>query len=87
MLEEAHRYLNDSKDAAGEIVERIVKEGRKFGVGTMIVSQRPSEIRATVLSQIGSFVVLRLSNTSDRTLVRSIFRTTSRTLRRRSGRC
>lgn len=71
VLEEAHRYLNDSKDAAGEIVERIVKEGRKFGVGTMIVSQRPSEIRSTVLSQIGSFVVLRLSNTSDRALVRS----------------
>lgn len=71
VLEEAHRYLNDSKDAAGEIVERIVKEGRKFGVGTMIVSQRPSEIRSTVLSQIGSFVVLRLSNTSDRSLVRS----------------
>lgn len=71
VLEEAHRYLNDSKDSAGEIVERIVKEGRKFGVGTMIVSQRPSEIRSTVLSQIGSFVVLRLSNTSDRALVRS----------------
>jgi uncharacterized protein len=71
VLEEAHRYLNDSKDAAGEIVERIVKEGRKFGVGTMIVSQRPSEIRSTVLSQIGSFVVLRLSNTSDRALVRA----------------
>ncbi|WP_225667946.1 MULTISPECIES: ATP-binding protein [unclassified Arthrobacter] len=71
VLEEAHRYLGDSKDAAGEIVERIVKEGRKFGVGTMIVSQRPSEIRSTVLSQIGSFVVLRLTNTSDRALVRS----------------
>jgi hypothetical protein len=71
VLEEAHRYLNESKDAAGEIVERIVKEGRKFGVGTMIVSQRPSEIRPTVLSQIGSFVVLRLSNPSDRALVRS----------------
>lgn len=71
VLEEAHRYLNDDRDAAGEIVERIVKEGRKFGVGTMIVSQRPSEIRSTVLSQIGSFVVLRLSNTADRSLVRA----------------
>lgn len=71
VLEEAHRYLNDSRDAAGEIVERIVKEGRKFGVGTLIVSQRPSEIRATVLSQLGSFVVLRLTNSADRALVRS----------------
>jgi energy-coupling factor transporter ATP-binding protein EcfA2 len=71
VLEEAHRYLNDSNDAAGEIVERIVKEGRKFGVGTLIVSQRPSEIRPTVLSQIGSFIVLRLSNASDRNLIRS----------------
>lgn len=71
VLEEAHRYLNDSNDAAGEIVERIVKEGRKFGVGALIVSQRPSEIRPTVLSQLGSFVVLRLTNTSDRALVRS----------------
>ncbi|MEN4462158.1 ATP-binding protein [Mycolicibacterium senegalense] len=71
VLEEAHRYLNDSKDTAGEIVERIVKEGRKFGIGTMIISQRPSEIRATVLSQIGSFIVLRLSNSADRALVRS----------------
>ncbi|NUL44591.1 ATP-binding protein [Cellulosimicrobium funkei] len=71
VLEEAHRYLNDSNDAAGEIVERIVKEGRKFGIGTLIISQRPSEIRPTVLSQLGSFIVLRLSNTSDRSLVRS----------------
>lgn len=71
VLEEAHRYLNESKDAAGEIVERIVKEGRKFGVGTLIVSQRPSEIRATVLSQIGSFLILRLTNGPDRQLVRA----------------
>lgn len=69
VLEEAHRYLNSSTEAASEIIERIVKEGRKFGVGTMIVSQRPSEIRSTVLSQIGSFVVLRLNNTTDRALV------------------
>lgn len=71
VLEEAHRYLGDSNQAAGEIVERIVKEGRKFGVGALIVSQRPSEIRATVLSQLGSFVVMRLGNTTDRGLIRS----------------
>jgi hypothetical protein len=71
VLEEAHRYLADTRDAASEIVERIVKEGRKFGVGLMIVSQRPSEIQPTVLSQVGSFVVLRLSNSADRSLIRS----------------
>ncbi|MGZ0713113.1 ATP-binding protein (plasmid) [Coraliomargarita sp. W4R53] len=71
VLEEAHRYLHDGGDAAGEVVERIVKEGRKFGIGSLIVSQRPSEIRSTVLSQIGSFVVLRLTNSADRALVRS----------------
>lgn len=71
VLEEAHRYLREGNDSAGEIVERIVKEGRKFGVGVMIVSQRPSEIRPTVLSQIGSYVVMRLTNAADRSLVRA----------------
>jgi hypothetical protein len=71
VLEEAHRYLGDDGGAAGQIVERIVKEGRKYGVGLMLISQRPSEIRATVLSQVGTFLVLRLTNASDRSLVRS----------------
>jgi hypothetical protein len=47
-------------------VQRIVKEGRKFGIGAMIVSQRPSEVDETILSQCGTFVALRLSNASDR---------------------
>jgi hypothetical protein len=71
VLEEAHRYLGEDGGAAGQIVERIVKEGRKYGVGLMLVSQRPSEIRSTVLSQVGTFVVLRLTNQSDRGLVRA----------------
>lgn len=53
------------------MVQRIVKEGRKFGVGAMIVSQRPSEIDDTILSQCGTFVALRLSNASDRAKVQS----------------
>ena len=48
------------------MVQRIVKEGRKFGVGAMIVSQRPSEIDETILSQCGTFISLRLSNSADR---------------------
>lgn len=71
VLEEAHRYLNDESAPSGEIVEKIVKEGRKFGVGVLIVSQRPSDIRGAILSQIGSFVVMRLSNNLDRSIVQS----------------
>lgn len=71
VLEEAHRYLSAETGNAAAVVERVVKEGRKFGVGLMLVSQRPSEIRSTVLSQVGTFFVLRLSNSTDRGLVRS----------------
>ena len=72
VMEEAHRYLG--KDANGPsktMVQRIVKEGRKFGVGAMIVSQRPSEIDDTILSQCGTFIALRLSNSGDRNKVQS----------------
>lgn len=71
VLEEAHRYLSSDSDRSAAVVERVVKEGRKFGVGLLLVSQRPSEIRSTVLSQIGTFFVLRLTNSADRGLVRS----------------
>lgn len=72
VMEEAHRYLSkDSRSSSRTMVQRIVKEGRKFGVGAMIVSQRPSEVDETILSQCGSFVALRLSNSSDRNQVQS----------------
>jgi len=72
VMEEAHRYLGkDSSNPAREIVQRIVKEGRKFGIGAMIVSQRPSEIDDTILSQCGTFFALRLSNSADRNAVQS----------------
>lgn len=67
VMEEAHIYLNDSfKGMASRTVQRIVKEGRKYGIGAMIVSQRPSEINSTILSQCGTFFALRLSNATDR---------------------
>ena len=67
VMEEAHRYLSDkSGGSASEVVQRIVKEGRKYGVGAMVVSQRPSEVNETVLSQCGTFFALRLSNPADR---------------------
>ncbi|MFT6948780.1 MAG: ribosomal protein S24E [Vicingaceae bacterium] len=65
LMEEAHNYLN-SEGSALSIVQKIVKEGRKYGIGTMIVSQRPSEINTTILSQCGTFFALRLSNSTDR---------------------
>jgi len=72
VMEEAHVYLNDdSDDLASSIVKRIVKEGRKYGIGAMIVSQRPSEINSTILSQCGTFFALRLSNSGDRSHITS----------------
>ena len=71
VMEEAHRYLGKRFDSlASEIVQRIAKEGRKYGVGAMVVSQRPSEVDETVLSQCGTFFALRLSNPSDRERVK-----------------
>ena len=71
VMEEAHRYVADrSEGTASAIVQRIAKEGRKYGVGAMVVSQRPSEVNETVLSQCGTFFSLRLSNPDDRARVR-----------------
>lgn len=70
VMEEAHAYLNDNFDGTASIAtQRIVKEGRKYGIGAMIVSQRPSEINPTILSQCGTFFAMRLSNATDRSRV------------------
>ena len=72
VMEEAHRYLGkDANNPARDAVQRIVKEGRKFGIGAMIVSQRPAEIDETILSQCGTFISLRLSNATDRSKVQA----------------
>lgn len=71
VMEEAHRYVSsESGDVAADVVKRIAKEGRKYGVGAMVVSQRPAEIDETILSQCGTLIALRLSNPSDRGRVR-----------------
>lgn len=70
VMEEAHNYLNH-EGVALSIVQKIVKEGRKYGIGTMIVSQRPSEINSTILSQCGTFFALRLANSMDRSHITS----------------
>lgn len=72
VMEEAHRYLSKETDGhARSMVQRLVKEGRKFGIGAMIISQRPSEVDDTILSQCGTFVALRLSNDTDRNRVKA----------------
>ncbi|PCH73279.1 MAG: ATPase [Rhodobacteraceae bacterium] len=71
VMEEAHRYVNpESGNVAADMVKRIAKEGRKYGVGAMLVSQRPAEIDETVLSQCGTIIALRLSNPTDRSRVK-----------------
>lgn len=76
VCEEAHRYVPNrgeaQYEAAQEAIRRIAKEGRKYGVGLLLVSQRPSEVEATVLSQCNSWIVLRITNDADREHVRSI---------------
>lgn len=70
IMEEAHNYLGSgNKSRASNVVRRIVKEGRKYGISAMIVSQRPSEIDTTILSQCGTTIALRLTNSNDRGII------------------
>lgn len=71
--EEAHSYLNKSNNNSysKSAVEQIFKEGRKFGVGAMVISQRPSEISETILAQVGTFIALRLTNSGDQSIVKA----------------
>ncbi len=72
VYEEAHNYIPRKpvgRDFAKKAVERVAKEGRKYGVAAMVISQRPSELSETVLAQCNSFVVLRTSNPDDQEYV------------------
>jgi len=70
VLEEAHNYLRSGEDSiSSRTVQRIAKEGRKYGVGLLLVTQRPSELDETVLSQCGTIIALRMNNTRDRSYV------------------
>lgn len=76
VCEEAHRYVPNRGEAqyaaAQDAIRRLAKEGRKYGIGLMLVSQRPSEVEATVLSQCNSWIVMRITNDSDRNYVQGI---------------
>lgn len=72
VLEEAHLFLPEGRDsAAHRTISKIAKEGRKYGIGIGVVTQRPSEIESTVLSQCGTMIALRLTNSADRSKVES----------------
>lgn len=77
VCEEAHQYipneLSDRQHAGSRReMERIAKEGRKYGVGLCVVSQRPTELSETVLSQCSNFICLRTTNPQDQDYIRKL---------------
>lgn len=78
VCDEAHLYLpvKAAADAVGlravQTFERIAKEGRKYGFSLLVISQRPSDVSRTILSQCNNFLVLRLTNDSDQQVVRRL---------------
>lgn len=76
VCEEAHNYIPKSGGAeykaSKKSIERIAKEGRKYGLSLMVVSQRPSEVSDTIFSQCNNFVALRLTNVSDQNYIKGL---------------
>ena len=76
ICEEAHAYIPRETVSqfagARKSMERIAKEGRKYGVGLAVVSQRPHEVSETVLAQCGTFICLRITNPDDQGYVRRL---------------
>ena len=75
VCEEAHRYIPATTTGAGQsvrkILERIAKEGRKYGVSLGLITQRPSDLAEGVLSQCGTIVAMRLNNDRDQQFVKA----------------
>ena len=75
MLEEAHRYVQKDRDVeilGYNIFERIAKEGRKFGIVMDLISQRPTELSETVLSQCSNFIIFKLNHPTDLEYIRKM---------------
>lgn len=76
VYEEAHKYVPNSDlvkyRASRESIERIAKEGRKYGITLMLASQRPSEISETIFSQCNNFITMRLTNPNDQNYVKRL---------------
>ena len=80
VLEEAHKFApakasTDAERRAVQATRQTAQEGRKFGVGQVLISQRPSRLDETTLSQCNSFVVMRLVNPADQRFVRTVIET------------
>ena len=77
VCEEAHNYIPQRDESAyrasRKSLERIAKEGRKYGLSLMVVSQRPSEVSETIFAQCNNFVALRLTNHADQNYVKRLF--------------
>ncbi|MCS6879401.1 MAG: DUF87 domain-containing protein [Geminicoccaceae bacterium] len=75
VCEEAHRYVPNAREAGFEpsrrAIDRIAKEGRKYGIALGLVTQRPAELSPSALSQCGTVVALRMSNEHDQAFVRA----------------
>jgi hypothetical protein len=73
VCEEAHRYIPANSrlgfEATRQAITRIAKEGRKYGVSLCLVTQRPSEVSPSILSQCGTMFALRMNNEQDQTFV------------------
>ncbi|MDF2865900.1 MAG: hypothetical protein K0R72_718 [Clostridia bacterium] len=76
VFEEAHKYVPKSEllkyKSSRNSIERIAKEGRKYGITLVIVSQRPSEVSETIFSQCNTFVAMRLTNPDDQNYVKRL---------------
>lgn len=78
LCDEAHLYIpnrndsNNANDVSIDIFERIAKEGRKYGVSLVVISQRPSEVNKTIISQCSNFIAMRLSNADDQSVIRRL---------------
>jgi DNA helicase HerA-like ATPase len=77
VLEEAHTFIPSAREGTEDavslpVIRRLITEGRKFGTGLILISQRPSRLDETIISQCNSFLILRLVNPRDQTFVRSI---------------
>lgn len=77
-FDEAHRYINENAEdnrLGNYYVERLAREGRKFGIGLIIASQRPSELSKTVISQCNSFIIHRIGHKADLDFVYNVMNT------------
>ncbi|MDY3562680.1 ATP-binding protein [Gemmata sp. JC673] len=76
-IEEAHTFIPSNREGAEDApsvdtLRKVITEGRKFGTGLVLITQRPSRVDETILSQCNSFLVLRLVNPKDHSFVRSV---------------